>query len=99
MPGLALANDLIRRDEDMHIDFACALFRHIRSPPTSSSILETVNEAVDVETEFAIDMLSMQGHDIPLQGLHQYISLVEEDAGNRRRSRSRGYDTALYPPK
>ncbi|KAF6744365.1 ribonucleotide reductase subunit 2, partial [Ephemerocybe angulata] len=54
MPGLSLANDLIRRDEDTHIDFACALFRHIRSHPASSSIVETVQEAVDVETEFAI---------------------------------------------
>ncbi|KAF6742977.1 ribonucleoside-diphosphate reductase small chain-like protein [Ephemerocybe angulata] len=76
MPGLSAVNDLISKDENRHLDFACALFRRIRSPPSSSAILETVRDAVDVETDFAMDMLSVPGHNISLQDIHQYIRFV-----------------------
>ncbi|KAF5320356.1 hypothetical protein D9611_011329 [Ephemerocybe angulata] len=54
MPGLSLARDLISRDENAHIDFACALFRRILPLPAASIVFDIVREAVDVETEFAL---------------------------------------------
>ena len=33
MPGLTFSNEMISRDEGMHCDFACLLFKHLVLPP------------------------------------------------------------------
>merc|ERR1712112_693373 len=52
MPGLTFSNELISRDEGLHTDFACLMFRHLVNKPSNSKILEIVVDAVDIEIEF-----------------------------------------------
>lgn len=64
LPGLAFSNELISRDEGLHCDFACAMFKRLRTPPSSEEITEIIRSAVDIEREFLtealpVDMLGM----------------------------------------
>jgi ribonucleoside-diphosphate reductase subunit M2 len=34
MPGLTFSNELISRDEGIHTDFACLLFKHLINKPS-----------------------------------------------------------------
>ena len=52
MPGLTYSNELISRDEGMHTDFACLLFKHLHHPPSQSTIHHIIQSAVSIEKEF-----------------------------------------------
>ena len=57
MPGLTFSNELISRDEGLHTDFACLLFRHLQRKPSKERILEIVKDAVSIECEFLTEAL------------------------------------------
>ena len=40
MPGLAKANEFISRDEALHCDFACELFKMLERPPSEGRVRE-----------------------------------------------------------
>lgn len=42
MPGLTFSNELISRDEGLHCDFACLLYRYIVSLLPQSSLLMAI---------------------------------------------------------
>ena len=60
MPGLTFSNELISRDEGLHTDFACLMFRHLVNKPTEERIKEIVCEAVQIETEFLTEALPVR---------------------------------------
>ena len=60
MPGLTFSNELISRDEGLHTDFACLMFRHLVNKPTEERIKEIVCEAVEIETEFLTEALPVR---------------------------------------
>ena len=39
MPGLTFSNELISRDEGMHTDFACLLYKHLNNKLTNERII------------------------------------------------------------
>jgi ribonucleotide reductase beta subunit family protein with ferritin-like domain len=39
MPGLTFSNELISRDEGMHTDFACLLYKHLQNKLTNERII------------------------------------------------------------
>lgn len=57
VPGLTFSNELISRDEGMHTDFACLLFRHLKRRPHPDVVIELITEAVQVEKDFLTGML------------------------------------------
>ena len=57
MPGLTFSNELISRDEGLHTDFACLLFKHLVNKPSQERIYEIVKEAVAIECEFLTEAL------------------------------------------
>ena len=57
MPGLAFSNELISRDEGMHMDFACLLFSHLKRRPHPDIVERIITEAVAIEQEFLTDAL------------------------------------------
>ena len=57
MPGLTFSNELISRDEGLHTDFACLMFRHLVNKPSQDRIYEIVKDAVAIECEFLTDAL------------------------------------------
>ena len=49
MPGLTFSNELISRDEGMHTDFACLLYKHLNNRLSNEKITQIVTEAVTIE--------------------------------------------------
>jgi len=57
MTGLTFSNELISRDEGLHCDFACLIYKHLVNKLPESRIIEIVKEAVAIEKEFVTDSL------------------------------------------
>jgi len=57
MPGLTFSNELISRDEGLHCDFACLMFKHIVQKPNPAIVKQIVCEAVEIEQEFLTEAL------------------------------------------
>jgi len=49
MPGLTFSNEFISRDEGLHTEFACLLYKHIMNKVSNDRILEIICDAVSVE--------------------------------------------------
>lgn len=78
MPGLTFSNELISRDEGLHCDFACALFRHIDNKPTEQCVHEIVKDAVSIETEFLTEALPVDLIGMNNALMKQYIECVAD---------------------
>lgn len=78
MPGLTFSNELISRDEGMHTDFACLLYRHMANKLTNERIIEIIDEAVRIELEFVQVSLpvSLLGMNCALMG--EYIKFIAD---------------------
>jgi ribonucleoside-diphosphate reductase subunit M2 len=59
MPGLTFSNELISRDEGMHTDFACLLFKHLRRRPHPDVIRNIITQSVNIEREFLTGNLTL----------------------------------------
>ena len=57
MPGLTFSNELISRDEGLHTDFACLMYKHLVNKLSQEKIYTIVKEAVSIECEFLTDAL------------------------------------------
>jgi ribonucleoside-diphosphate reductase subunit M2 len=60
MPGLCFSNELISRDEGLHCDFACLLYKKLVNQLTAERVVEIVTNAVDIEKEFVRDALPVE---------------------------------------
>ncbi|GBG26239.1 Ribonucleoside-diphosphate reductase small subunit [Hondaea fermentalgiana] len=78
MPGLTFSNELISRDEGMHTDFACLLFRKLRHPPSEARVREIIESAVDIECEFISDALPVELIGMNSTLMQQYIKFVAD---------------------
>lgn len=52
LPGLSFANQLISRDESLHTEFACMLYKYIKNRVPEEIVYEMMDEAVDIEDRF-----------------------------------------------
>ncbi|XP_066910745.1 ribonucleoside-diphosphate reductase subunit M2 B-like [Clytia hemisphaerica] len=57
MPGLTFSNELISRDEGLHCDFACLMFKHLVNKPSEEKVKEIILDAVRIEQEFLTESL------------------------------------------
>merc|ERR1719150_3034052 len=57
MPGLTFSNELISRDEGLHTDFACLLYKKIVKKLPESKVHEIIKSAVECEIDFVTDAL------------------------------------------
>ena len=55
MPGLSFSNELISRDEAMHLEFAVELFGMLKNKPSQNIIHSIVSEAVTNEKAFILE--------------------------------------------
>jgi len=78
MPGLAFSNELISRDEGLHTDFACLMYRHLVNKPIRERIYEIVRDAVKIEQEFLTDALSVDLIGMNSRLMAQYIEYVAD---------------------
>ena len=78
MPGLTFSNELISRDEGMHTDFACLIYKHLVNKISNERIQAIVDDAVQIEQGFIKDSLPVEliGMNSDLMG--QYIKFVAD---------------------
>ena len=55
MPGLSFSNELISRDEAMHLEFAVELFGMLKNKPSQEVIHSIITEAVAIEKSFILE--------------------------------------------
>jgi len=78
MPGLTFSNELISRDEGLHTDFACLLYKTCRDRLDEDTMAEIVKSAVRCEQSFIchslpVDLIGMNG-----KLMSQYIEFVAD---------------------
>ena len=78
MPGLTTSNEFIARDEGLHTDFACELYKEIVHKVKADKVHRIVREAVTIEKEFITQSLpcDLIGMNKKLMG--QYIEFVAD---------------------
>lgn len=78
MPGLAFSNELISRDEGLHTDFACLLFKHIINKPDPEKIIAIIKEAVEIEQHFITVALPVRLLGMNSDWMKEYIEFVAD---------------------
>jgi ribonucleotide reductase beta subunit family protein with ferritin-like domain len=78
MPGLTFSNELISRDEGMHTDFACLLYRHLINKMTNEQILAIITDAVNIEMSFVTESLPVELIGMNSALMQQYIKFVAD---------------------
>jgi len=78
MPGLTFSNELISRDEGLHCDFACLMFRHLVDKPKPERIQEIITDAVAIEQEFLTEALPVNLIGMNCTLMKRYIEFVAD---------------------
>ncbi|XP_037541942.1 ribonucleoside-diphosphate reductase subunit M2 [Nematolebias whitei] len=78
MPGLTFSNELISRDEGLHCDFACLMFKHLLNKPTSDTVTKIVRNAVEIEQEFLTEALPVKLIGMNCELMKLYIEFVAD---------------------
>lgn len=79
MPGLAFSNELISRDEALHVIFSVMLYHlleHTRIP--DQDFYEILKEAVELEREFVLDALNVRLIGMNSSMMCQYVECVAD---------------------
>lgn len=78
MPGLTSSNEFIARDEGMHTDFACLLYKYIKHRVRKGRVAEIITEAVNIEKEFICESLPCRLLGMNSEMMSQYIEFVAD---------------------
>lgn len=79
MDGLCFSNELISRDEALHCDFACHLFKnHIENKISHERVLEIVLDALDIEKQFITESLPVSLIGMNSTLMKQYLEFVAD---------------------
>jgi len=78
LPGLCFSNELISRDEGLHLEFAVELFKMIKNKPNRDNIYMIIKDAVTLEKQFIIESLPCKLIGMNSQMMSQYIEYVAD---------------------
>lgn len=78
MPGLTFSNELISRDEGMHTDFACLIYKHLNNKLTNERIVQIIDEAVKIENHFVTESLPVELIGMNSRLMNQYIRFIAD---------------------
>lgn len=78
MPGLTFSNELISRDEGLHTDFACLLYKHLLNKLSHERVQEIITSAVAIEKEFISEALPVELIGMNSDLMKQYIEFVAD---------------------
>jgi len=78
MPGLTFSNELISRDEGLHTDFACLLYKLCKDSLDEATLHEIVKSAVECEQSFICDSLPVDLIGMNSKLMAQYIQFVAD---------------------
>jgi ribonucleoside-diphosphate reductase beta chain len=78
MPGLTFSNELISRDEGMHCEFACLLYKMLENKLSKEAATAIITDAVEIEKEFITDALPVNLIGMNAKLMSQYIEFVAD---------------------
>jgi ribonucleoside-diphosphate reductase beta chain len=78
MPGLTFSNELISRDEGLHCEFACLLFRMLNRKLSELEVHNIISDAVAIEKEFITEALPVDLIGMNARLMQQYIEFVAD---------------------
>ena len=78
MPGLTFSNELISRDEGLHSDFACLIYKLMKHKLSDETVHHIIRGAVEVEQEFICDALPCSLIGMNSAQMIQYIQFVAD---------------------
>jgi len=78
LPGLCFSNELISRDEGLHLEFAIELFKMLKHKPNKSVVEQIVKDAVDIEKQFITDALPCSLIGMNSDKMSEYIEYVAD---------------------
>lgn len=78
MPGLTFSNELIARDEGLHCDFACHLFRMMNHKPSADVVRQIIVDAVECEQLFVRESLPVDLIGMNAVLMQRYIEFVAD---------------------
>lgn len=78
MPGLTVSNEFISRDEGLHTDFACALYKELVNRLPVATAHQIIKEAVDIEKYFITEALPCALIGMNAELMKQYIEFVAD---------------------
>lgn len=78
MPGLTISNELISRDEAMHLEFACQLYSMITNKLNQQTVYDIFDEALAIEKEFIIESLPCKLIGMNSDLMIQYLESVAD---------------------
>jgi len=76
LPGLCFSNELISRDEGLHLEFAVALYQHLEDK--SAPVADIVRGAVAIEESFITEALPCKLIGMDAEQMKQYIRYVAD---------------------
>jgi len=80
LPGLCLSNKFIARDEGLHRDFGCELFKILsdENKIRPTDVEQIVREAVDIEEQFVSESLNVHLIGLTAQSMKIYVRFVAD---------------------
>ncbi|WP_462264837.1 ribonucleoside-diphosphate reductase small subunit [Mucilaginibacter sp.] len=78
MPGLTFSNELISRDEGLHCEFACLLYKMLKNRLSKEQVTGIITDAVEIEKEFVNDALPVNLIGMNAKLMSQYIEFVAD---------------------
>jgi len=79
MPGLTAANEFIARDEGMHTETSCTIYKLIDKPINQKIIYQMLDEAIKIEKEFITESIPCDLIGMNSQTMCQYIEFVADN--------------------
>lgn len=76
LPGLMKSNELISRDEGMHTDFACTLYKYINNKLSNDTVNNIVKEAIEISMNFNASLLETKLIGLNVDLLNEYSKYV-----------------------
>jgi ribonucleoside-diphosphate reductase subunit M2 len=78
MPGLTFSNELISRDEGLHTDFACLIYKLMKHKLDDEMVHDIIRGAVSAEKEFICDALPCALIGMNAGQMIEYIQFVAD---------------------
>jgi ribonucleoside-diphosphate reductase beta chain len=76
--ALCKSNELISRDESLHVEFAALLYSYVENKLSEEEIHELFREAVEIEKKFIIESLQVNLLGMNKDKMKQYIEFVSD---------------------
>lgn len=82
MRGLSFSNELIARDEGIHVDFSVLVFSMLVNKPRNSVVKEIIASSVDIEQKFVAEALKCDLIGMNSKMMCEYVEFVADRLSN-----------------